>query len=59
MNAIPTPQAFFLEVAPHKKFDIVGQEYVSVLKIQFYTGILDAYCVECGENSVFQSDCTF
>jgi hypothetical protein len=55
MNGVPEPKTFFLEAAPYEQFVGTGQ-HVDVLRLQFYTGTLDTYCVDCEKESVFQSN---
>jgi len=53
---IPTPEAFFLEVPPYTRFNIGSWNFKTVLRIEFFQGTLDAYCVECGKEGVFNSN---
>lgn len=56
MSQIPPPAQFFLEVAPYAKFEIVGDGFIDVLRIQYFRGTLDAYCLDCDRDSVFESE---
>jgi hypothetical protein len=54
MSSVPEPQRFFLEVAPYASFDIGPGGFVDVMRVQFFRGTLDTYCIDCGRESVFQ-----
>lgn len=55
----PTPSEYFLETALYQPLPLDSTESVVALAhIQFATGPLDAVCVDCGRQSVFQSSMT-
>jgi hypothetical protein len=56
MTRIPPPKQFFLEAAPYEPFAIAMNGFLDIMRIQFFRGTLDVYCVACGKDSVF--DCT-
>lgn len=58
MGPIPDARAFFLTVPPYAEFPIAVSEFADVLKIQFFHGTIDAHCLECGKDAVFQSTST-
>lgn len=55
MATVPSPPEFFLELAPYKEFPIGDEGFADVLRVEFYPGTLDTFCVECGRESVFKS----
>ena len=55
MDFLPSPERFFLELAPYQELRIGKRGWADVLRLQFYTDTLDTYCVECGRESVFRS----
>ncbi|HLN33593.1 MAG TPA: hypothetical protein VK395_38055 [Gemmataceae bacterium] len=52
---IPDPKSFFLEIPPYAGFQFDTRACAEVLRVKFYTGTLDAHCMECQERSVFRS----
>jgi hypothetical protein len=55
MLDIPPPERFFLETAPYAEFSVGSWNFRQVLNTQFFKGTLDAYCLECGKQTVFES----
>src|SRR5262245_58568407 len=55
MSSVPEAHQFFLEVAPYHSFPIGPRGFVWVLRVQFFLGTLDTFCVECGKESVFRA----
>ncbi len=49
-----TPQVFYLEAALYRPFEVDVQNYPDVLRIEYFGGPLDAYCLGCQKESVFQ-----
>lgn len=52
---IPAPEVFFLEVPLYTSFYAGSYYFKDVLRIEFFQGTLDAYCPQCGQESVFTS----
>jgi hypothetical protein len=55
MFQVPPPKQFFLETPPWQEFAVGHEGFVDVLRLQFYLGTLDTYCLDCARESVFQS----
>jgi hypothetical protein len=54
MAGIPEPKNFFLETPLYAEFPIGAYGDISVLKVQFFRATMDAHCLECGKEAVFQ-----
>ncbi|QDT26905.1 hypothetical protein Enr10x_22170 [Gimesia panareensis] len=54
MNEIPEPEKFFSQSSLYEKFSITEDNVIKYLAIEFFTGILDVHCVECGRHSTFK-----
>ena len=52
-RVIPPPKVFFLEVPLYTSFYVGSAYFKEVLRIEFFQGTLDAYCPQCGKESVF------
>ena len=52
---IPAPEVFYLEVPLYAGFCAVSGYFKEVLRIEFFQGTLDAYCLQCKRESVFRS----
>ncbi len=51
-----TAKEFFLDTPIYKSYPIHGTDVnalIEVLRIEFFKGPLDAYCIQCGRESVF------
>ncbi len=55
-RVIPPPEVFFLEVPLYTGFYVGSAYFKEVLRIEFFQGTLDAYCLQCGKESVFNSE---
>jgi len=53
MPNLPEPQAFYVTVPLYEKFKLNNINYGDLLRIHFFQGPLDAYCPDCGRESVF------
>lgn len=54
-TSIPAPEVFCLEVPLYTSFYVGPYYFKDVLRIEFFQGALDAYCPQCGKESVFNS----
>lgn len=54
MAEIPEPGKFFVEASPYEQYSIDRNNVIKYLSIEFYSDILDAYCVECKRDSTFK-----
>jgi hypothetical protein len=55
MGQILLPQEFYVETPPYRAFPITHDNFVDVLRLQFYVGTVDTFCLECERESVFRS----
>lgn len=54
MAPIPTPEQFFLNIPPYTYFEIDEENYKGVLRLEFFNGTIDSFCIECNRDGVFQ-----
>jgi hypothetical protein len=54
-STIPSPRDFFLNAAPYQQFDLNSENFADALRIQFFEGTLDTFCIICKNDSIFQS----
>lgn len=54
MNEIPEPEEFFSEASLYEQFIITEDNVIKFLTIEFFSGILDIHCNECGRQSTFK-----
>lgn len=56
---VPQPAEYFLEVPLYHSFALTSQEsFAGLVRIEFFVGTLDTFCVGCKQHSVFQSRAT-
>lgn len=53
MPNLPEPQIFYVSVPLYEKFKLNKINYGDLLRLHFFKGPLDAYCPDCGRESVY------
>lgn len=54
MDIMPKPEQFFLNIPLYKHFEIDEENYKDVLRVEFFKGTIDSFCVECKREGIFQ-----
>ena len=53
-QALPTPQAFYLQVPLYQLFTISEEHVLDIGQIEHFGGTVDTYCIWCQRDSVFR-----
>ena len=54
MDIMPKPEQFFFNIPLYKHFEIDEENYKDVLRVEFFKGTIDSFCVECKREGIFQ-----
>jgi len=54
-SGIPSVQEFCVSISLYKEYDISECTHQEILKFEYFLGTIDAYCLGCRRNSVFQA----
>jgi hypothetical protein len=55
----PSPEDFLLDVPLYTSHEITQYNYQGVFRIEFFEGTIDAFCLQCGRESVFYRETKF
>lgn len=53
---LPNPEHFILKTPLYEKFKFYESDFETILHIEFFTGTLDTFCIECDKDSIFKSN---
>jgi len=51
---VPDPKTFLLKTSTYQGFLIDDENYVEILRLEFYNRTIDCFCLKCNKESTFQ-----